>query len=38
MSNIIHELPEIIYDNSNHIIKCVISNIPIKRSCSKALY
>lgn len=39
MSNIIkHELPEIIYDNSNHIIKCVISNIPIKRSIRKEIY
>ena len=39
MSNIIeHELPEIIYDNSNHIIKCVISNIPIKRSICKEIY
>lgn len=39
ISNIIeHELPEIIYDNSNHIIKCVISNIPIKRSIRKEIY
>lgn len=39
MSNIIeHELPEIIYYNSNHIIKCVISNIPIKRSIRKEIY
>ena len=39
MSKIIeHELPEIIYDNSNHIIKCVISNIPIKRSIRKEIY
>lgn len=39
MSNIIeHELPEIIYDNSNHIIKCVVSNTPIKRSIRKEIY
>lgn len=36
MSNIIeHELPEIIYDNSNHIIKCVIVIFLLKEVYAK---
>ena len=39
ISNLIqHELPVIVYDNADHIIKCVVSNTPIKRSIRKEIY
>lgn len=38
ISNLIqHELPVIVYDNADHIIKCVVSNTSIKRSIRKEI-